>query len=158
MNTEPSFNPDQAAALRQLRLRWGIALLVNLPLPFVTLPIVGSAWINQQPGSAAGQSMAAAVGIGIVALIVGTFARNQAYKADWKGDVIGPAGYVRGNTLFFAALTGGAIGLFVLSITGAWPAPIIAAAPIIVGLLIFNFPNGRPMKPAPPRLLDGDGL
>ena len=37
-------------------------------------------------------------------------------------------------------------------------APTFAAAPIIIGLLIFNFPNGRPMKPAPPRLLDGDGL
>lgn len=152
------FNPEQTVALKRLRLRWVIALLVNVPLPFVTLPIVGSDWINQQPGSVAGQSMTMAIGIGIVALITGIIARNQAYKAEWKGDVISPAGYVTGNTYLFLALTAGAIGLFVLSITGGWPAPTFAAAPIIIGLLIFNFPNGQPMKPAPPRLLDGDGL
>lgn len=102
--------------------------------------------------------MGLAVAIGLAALLAGHFARNQAYKADWKGNVIGPAGYIKGNTLFFAALTIGAIALFGLSTTGGWPAPTFAAAPIVIGLLIFNFPNGRPMQPAPPRLLDGESL
>ena len=158
MNNEPPPNPDQANALKQLRLRWAIALLINLPLPFVALPIVGSDWIDQQPGGGAGQSMGLAVAIGLAALLAGHFARNQAYKADWKGNVIGPAGYIKGNTLFFAALTIGVIALFGLSTTGGWPAPTFAAAPIVIGLLIFNFPNGRPMQPAPPRLLDGESL
>lgn len=158
MNNEPSFNSDQAAALKQTRLRWVIALLINLPLPFIALPIVGSEWIDQEPGSTAGQSMMIAILIGAAALITGHTSRNQAYKADWKGSVIGPAGYLKGNTLFFAALTGGAIALFALSITGGWPAPTFAAAPIVIGLLIFNFPNGKPMQPAPPRLLNEDRL
>lgn len=159
MNNKLTFNSDQAGALKQLRLRWGLALLVNLPLPFVTLPIVGSDWINQQPGGQAGQAMALAVVIGLAAIIVGHVARSQAYKAHWQGDVIGPTGYVKGNTLFFAALTGGALALFGLSVLGGWPAPTFAAAPIIIGLLIFNFPNGRPMQPAPPRMeIDGDSL
>ena len=158
MNNELPLNPSQEKALKQIRLRWALALLVNLPLPFIALPIVGGDWVDQQPGGAATNAMMIAVVIGFGAVVLGLFARNQAYKADWKGPVIGPDGYVRGNTYFFAALTGGAVGLFLLSVTGGWPAPTFAAAPIVIGLLIFNFPNGRPMQPAPPRSLDGDGL
>jgi hypothetical protein len=156
VNNEPTFNSNQAAALRQLRLRWGVALLINLPLPFVALPIVGSAWIDQEPGGAAGQSMLLAVVVGAACLVAGHIARNQAYKAHWQGDVITPDGYVKGNTAFFVALTAGAFALFGLSVTGGWPAPTFAAAPVVIGLLIFNFPNGRPMQPAPLRPLDGD--
>jgi vacuolar-type H+-ATPase subunit I/STV1 len=158
VNNEPTFNPKQSEALKQTRQRWAIALLVNLPLPFIALPLVGSDWLEQEPNSVAGRAMMLAVVIGVAALIVGHMARNQAYKSDWKGNVIGPDGYRLGNTYFFAALSAGALGLFVLSITGGWPAPTFTAAPIVIGLLIFNFPNGRPMQPAPPRLLDGDGL
>ncbi|MGB1123820.1 MAG: hypothetical protein ACPG4Q_01320 [Phycisphaeraceae bacterium] len=157
MSDQP-FNSEQKSALQQLRLRWVIALVINLPLPFIAMPIVGSEWLSKEPSGAAGQSMLMAVVLGAAALLVGHFSRNQAYKADWKGELIGPEGYVKGNTFFFAALTGGAIGLFLLSISGGWPAPTFAAAPIVIGLLIFNYPNGRPMQPAPPRLLDGDGL
>ena len=157
MSDQP-FNSEQKSALQQLRLRWVIALVINLPLPFIARPIVGSEWLSKEPSGAAGQSMLMAVVLGGAALLVGHFSRNQAYKADWKGELIGPEGYVKGNTFFFAALTGGAIGLFLLSISGGWPAPTFAAAPIVIGLLIFNYPNGRPMQPAPPRLLDGDGL
>ena len=159
MNTnEPPFNPAQAAALKQLRLRWGIALLTNLPLPFIALPIAGSDWINQEPGGAAAQSMGFTIAIGLIALGAGHVLRIQAYKADWKADAIGPGGYVRGNSHFFAVLTAGALAIFTLSVGGAWPAPIFAAAPVLIGLLIFNFPNGKPMRPAPPRLLDGEEL
>ena len=158
MNPELPFTPEQTAALRQTRLRWAIALIVTVPLPFIALPITGSGWVEQQPGSDASQSMMYAVLIGIASLLAGHVARNQAYKADWKGEVIGPAGYLKGNTLFFAALTVGALALFALSVLGGWPAPTFTAAPIVIGLLVFNFPNGRPMQPTPPRLGDGDSL
>lgn len=157
VNNETSFNSTQAAALTQTRLRWAIALVINLPLPFVALPIVGSDWVEQQPGGAATNAMLLAIFIGLVSLGLGHVARNQAYKADWKGEVIGPAGYTKGNTYFFAALTAGALALFGLSVTGGWPAPTFAAAPVVIGLLIFNFPNGRPMQPAP-FSLDGEDL
>lgn len=158
MNIQASFNPEQEQALRRIRLRWALALLINLPLPFIALPIAGSDWVNEQPGGVATNAMMIAIVVGFASVMLGLFARNQGYKADWKGPVIGPDGYVKGNTYFFAAITGGAIGLFLLSTLGGWPAPTFAAAPIVIGLLIFNFPNGRPMQPAAPRLLDGDGL
>lgn len=139
-------------------MRWALAMVICLPLPFIALPIVGSDWVNQQPGSNANQTMMIAIAIGAIALVLGHVSRNQAYKAHWKADVITPTGYLIGNTRFFASVTLGSITLFTLSVLGGWPAPIFAAAPLIIGLLIFNFPNAKPMLPAPPRLLDGERL
>lgn len=151
------FSPEQAIALRRLRLRWLVALMTNLPLPFIVLPITGSAWLEQQPGGAASQAMLLAVVLGVGSVLLGLFTRNQVYKANWRGEVISPDGYVKANTLLFAAINCGAYALFVLSVVKSYPAPTFAAAPVYAGLLAFNFPNGRPMQPAPPRIdLDGD--
>lgn len=158
-NNDPTFNPDQTAALRRTRIYWAAALLINLPLPFIALPITGSDWISQQPGNAAKNAMLLALVIGAGSLVLGLFARNQIYKANWSADVITPAGYVKANTAFFIAATLGALGLFVLSVVTNYPAPTFAAAPIVIGLILFNFPNGKPMLPAPPRIgNDGDRL
>lgn len=150
------FNPEQAAALKRLRVRWLVALFVNLPLPFVALPITGSAWIEQAPGDAAQSVMFAAIILGGVAVAAGLFTRNQVYKAHWQGEVVTPKGYLKANTIFFAAVTAGALVLFLLSIINRYPAPTFAAAPIVIGLLALNFPSGKPMRPAPPRI-DPDG-
>ncbi len=154
---EQTFNDEQANALRQTRLRWLLALLINLPIPFIALPIAGSDWIEQQPGGQAANAMLLAILIGVGAVLGGLFTRNQIYKSHWRGEAIAPAGYLRANTAFFIALTLGALGVFLLSVLGGYPAPTFAAAPIVIGLLVFNFPNGAPMRPAPPRIdLDGD--
>ena len=154
---EQTFNNDQARALRQTRLRWLVALLINLPLPFIALPIAGSDWIEQQPGGQAANAMLLAILIGGGAVLVGLFTRNQVYHSHWQGEVVVPAGYLKANTVFFTALTLGALGVFLLSVLGGYPAPTFAAAPVVIGLLVFNFPNGAPMRPAPPRIdLDGD--
>jgi len=155
--SDPSFNPEQAAALRKTRLRWVAALIVNLPLPFIAQPLASTDWLTQMPGHDNKQTMLLAVAVGVAAVLVGLFTRNQFYKAHWQGDVIRPVGYIKGNTAFFIATTAGAMGLFLVSAVAAYPAPIIAAAPVVFGLLLYNFPNGRPMLPAPPRIgIDGD--
>lgn len=157
--TNPTLNPDQAAALKRLRLRWLAALLTNAPLPFIALPVTGSDWLEQQPGEQATQTMIVAILIGAAMIFGGLFARNQAYKAAWRNDVVEPPGYLKGNTLLFAAINGAAAVLFAISLITGYPAPTFAAAPIFVGLLAMNFPNGRPMKPAAPRIgRDGEGL
>lgn len=153
---DTSLANEQADSLRQTRLRWFVALLLNLPLPFIALPITGSAWIEQQPGGAAANSMLTAIVIAAAAVLVGLFTRNQIYKANWQGQAITPAGYRKANTIFFIAVTAGALGVFVLSLTTAYPAPTFAFALIFLGLLALNFPNGKPMQPAPPRM-DHDG-
>lgn len=154
MKHDPPFNPEQKAALKRLRARWLAALLTNAPLPFIALPITGSAWIEQPPGERATQVMLYAVMVGVLALLAGLFMRNQAYKAHWRGEVVEPAGYLKGNTLLFAMINGAAAVLFGISIVNDYPAPTFAAAPVFIGLLAINFPNGRPMRPAPPRLGD----
>ena len=143
--------------MKQLRLRWLVALAINLPLPFIALPITGSDWIQQQPGGPAAQAMMTAIVVGGAALIAGLFARSQCYKAHWRGDVVEPAGYLQGNTRFFFAACVAGLALLAISLIARYPAPTFAAAPVLIGLLVFSFPNGRPMRPAPPRIgIDGD--
>lgn len=156
--SDPSFNPDQTAALKQLRLRWMVALLTNAPLPFITLPITGSEWIEQSPGDDATNALLIAALIGFAAVVGGVYSRNQAYKAFWRGSLVEPAGYLKGNTLFFVAVNSAAYALFLISITTGYPAATFAAAPILIALLAMNFPNGKPMRPAPPRIGEDGGL
>ena len=149
---EHTFNHEEHAALRQLRLRWLVALLITAPMPFAVLPITGSDWVQQQPDGSASNTMLFAILIGGAAVVAGLFTRNQLYKANWQGNLVTPAGYLKANTICFACILAGAIGLFILSVITRYPAPTFAAAPIFIGLLIFNVPTGRPMRPTPPRI------
>ena len=159
MKNNSPFNPEQTTALKQLRLRWLVALLTNAPLPFIALPVTGSDWLEQRPDGAATQAMMFALVVGVASLFIGLFVRNQAYKAHWRGEVVEPAGYLKGNTLFFLAVNTGAAAMFLISVVTGYPAPTFAAAPVFIALLVLNFPNGKPMKPAPPRIgTDGESL
>lgn len=156
---EQPFNPEQQSALKQTRLRWVIALLVNLPLPFIVQPLIAGDWLDKAPSEDNSQVMLYAAVLGVAAVLVGMFTRNQFYKAHWQGEVIRPAGYLKGNTAFLFAVTLGSLGILAMSAFAQYPAPTVAAAPVVFALLVFNFPNGRPMLPAPPRIdLDGDKL
>lgn len=153
MNLDPSnWTVEQSTVLKRLRLRWGLTLIVNAPLPFVALPITGSNWVGQQPGQAAANAMMFSIVFGVAALAIGMFTRNQIYKANWKGEVVSPAGYLKANVIFFIAVTVGAFAIFLLGVLNRYPAPTFAAAPIVIGLLVFNFPTGKPMRPALPRI------
>ncbi len=143
---------DPSTALRSTRLRWLLTLLITSPLPFIVLPITGSDWLTQQPGSSASNAMLLSALIAGGLLLLGLFTRNQMYKANWRGEAVTPAGYLKGNTLLFAAVALAAASLMLISIVTGFPAPTFAAAPLLVGLLIFNFPTGKPMQPTPPRL------
>ena len=78
------------------------------------------------------------------------FIRNQIYKSHWQGNVITPAGYRRGNIIFFAMID---VIMFV-AILGT------LLSGLLVGLLaaagagvvqVINYPSGGPMRPTPPR-------
>lgn len=155
---DPIFNPDQAAAIRRLRLRWLATLATVLPLPFIALPLTGSGWLEEQPSGLATQAIVIAFALGLGGVLVGLFTRNQAYKAAWRGEVVGPDGYLKGNTCFLSGIGFAAGAMFLVSVLIDYPAPTFAAAPVLAGLLALNFPNGKPMLPAPPRIgIDGDG-
>lgn len=156
MNTELPFNQVQRRFLRKTRGSWFFSMLSQLPLPFILLPLTGTQWIEEQPDAAARQAMFLSLLIGAVAVVAGFFRRNQVYKANWRGDVIQPGGYYRANNQFFLCLSYGALMIALISGLSRYPAPTLAAAPIFAALMVFSFPSGRPMLPAPPRI-DNDG-
>lgn len=158
MNNEPPFNESQRLALRKTRGIWFGALCIQLPMPFIILPATQTEWIEHAPSGEAKQAMVLAAIFGIISLIVGMYRRNQIYKEHWRGDVIQPDGYRRGEMAFLYSLTVGALAIFMTSFLAHYPAPTIAAAPILLGLMFMNFPNGKPMRPAPPRIGEDGGL
>ena len=146
--------PQTQAALRRVRLYWWAAICTIAPLPFVVLPITGAGWLDVLPQEAypsAKRFTVMTLILGAALAAAGLLARNQAYKAHWRGDVVTPAGYTRGNGLFFALLASGAVGIALAGAAVGYPAPTFTAAPVYIGLLIFNRPNGRPMQPHTPR-------
>ena len=148
----------QDAALQRARTYWWAALLVVVPLPFVILPMTGAAWLDAAPSDAfPGGSRFTIMSLLFAAALamLGMFARNQAYKSGWQGDLVTPAGYVRGNLYFFAALVIGAVGIAIAGVKVGYPAPSFAAAPVYFGLLILGKPNGKPMHAHPPTTRDG---
>ncbi|MEM9415611.1 MAG: hypothetical protein AAGA29_09070 [Planctomycetota bacterium] len=143
----------QDAALQRARSYWWAALMVVIPLPFVILPVTGADWLNVAPGDAfpggARFTIMSFIAAGSLAML-GMFARNQAYKSNWQGDVVTPGGYARGNLYFFAAIVLGAVGIALAGVKVGYPAPSFAAAPVYFGLLLLSKPNGKPMQPHPP--------
>lgn len=154
-------SPEQHRALTRIRLLWGLTLALVLPMPFVagavTASASGMAWVETKQSGAAASWNNTALTIGVGLLLAGLYARNQVYKANWRGDVVAPAGYVRGNGVLFAAIA--AAGLVALAV-GIWqglPTASYQGAIVLAGLLVFNFPSGRPMRPQPPRIgTDGE--
>ena len=156
--SDPQFNSEQAHALRATRWWWGLAVFVCAPLPFLVQPLADSSdWLERMPVAEESRAMTMALIAGAFAVFVGLFARNQAYKAGWRGEVVEPAAFTRGNMLFYAAVTVGALLIFAVALVSRFPAPSLTAAPIVLGLLVFNFPNGKPMLPAPPRIGEDEG-
>lgn len=155
-DNQNNLTPAQTQALKQTRRRWLIAIATNAPLPFLALPFTGTQWIEEQPGQAAMQALAVALVLGIIGVFGGLFARNQTYKAHWQADAVTPAGYLRGNTIFFIAVNAGAFAVFLAGIITGYPAATFAAAPVFIGLLAMNLPSEKPMLPAAPRI-DFDG-
>lgn len=149
----------QDAALQRAKTYWLAAMIVVVPLPFVVLPMTGSGWLDVAPGDAfpgGGRFTVMSLLFAAALAMLGMFARNQAYKSGWQGEIVTPAGYLRGNLYFFAALAVGAVGLAVAGVKVGYPAPSFAAAPVYFGLLILGRPNGKPMQPHPPTVDNGD--
>ncbi|XAL98524.1 50S ribosome-binding GTPase [Phycisphaeraceae bacterium D3-23] len=133
-------SPTQDAALQRARSYWLAALFIVVPLPFLILPMTGAAWLNAAPGDAfPGGTRFTLMSLGFAAALamLGMFARNQAYKSSWQGDIVTPAGYVRGNLYFFAALVIGAVGIALAGVKTAYPRAQLRR-------------SARLLRPAPP--------
>jgi hypothetical protein len=91
-------------------------------------------------------------GMLVVGVPVGYFIRMQIYKKNWKEDAIAPGGYFTGNLVLWAIIEGATIA----SLTGClvsqalWPCFIPAI--VGMGLMVINFPTGRPLQPVKPGL------
>lgn len=141
------------AAVTSLRIIWGALIVGQVFLA----GIVGTLAKPDEPWDAEIGRWLLYLSAGLVLLLapLGYFVRNQTYKAGWRGDVITPGAYVRGNVALFAMMEGAAMVAMISALFSGdlLPSLLIAAAALVVQLI--NFPTGKPLEPTPPVFADG---
>jgi len=140
---QPITDPKQA--LFTSRLIWFAMIMGQLVFMLV---VVLAVWPG---GSYEGSEITMLMTYVNIAMLLTTvpvvfFVRNQIYKKNWQENRVTPQGYVTGNIVLFAGCEGVALfGIVVTMLHGSFGLPIVPAV-IALGVLAFNFPNGRPME------------
>lgn len=150
LDTGPSFNAEQSAVLKRLRVWAGAGIVFCALQPAAVLLLPGGS--PQQASSAQISANRAAIAAFVISVIIGISRRMQAYKAQWQKDVVTPQGYRKGISWYVGAVVLGhgaatLVGLWVGSLSASFDLSVFA-----IGLLVFGFPNGKPMLPHPPQL------
>ncbi len=141
---------DPRKVLWTIRVLWAALVLGVLAFGAAVGAIVFSGGL---PGaghqSAPADLLALIAGVMIVTLVpAGLFIRNQVYKRHWRENLVAPAGYFTGNLLLLAMLEGVAMFSIVATlIIGRFGWATLPGV-IALGLMLVNFPTGRPMQPA----------
>ncbi len=141
----------QASVLKRLRVIAACAIAVCALMPVAAVLVLGKESL-QKAGDNQASANRAAIAVFIAAAVFGIGGRMQAYKANWQGDVVTPAGYQKGILRYVGAVVA---GMGIATVIGLWvrhPSASIDLAIFALGLLVFGFPNGKPMLPQLPEL------
>ena len=141
--------PTAAGAIRMLRWFWAASIVGQIAFAALVVAIVGPEEPDQERAQ---RFFYMAIGLLPMGVGVGYFLRSQCYKQHWVRCAITPRGYRKGNLALLAAIEAvSVVTLIGAMITGdMWRPLLIVAVAIMVGAL--NFPTGRPMEPASPRI------
>ena len=146
--SSPQPGPSPEQALMTLRIIWFAMLMGPLGL------FIAAAIFRAQGSAPRGDSTVvsvltyAAIGLAFLGIPMGYLLRSQQYKANWRGDLITPQGYLTGNILLLAPCESPGLLAGVAFLLGApaWQAAIPLA--LAFTAMLANFPNGKPMRPA----------
>jgi hypothetical protein len=135
--------------LRTIRIVWG-AMLVGI----VTITVVLMMTLGQGGAVLDLPMRPVFLPMGMLMLLVpvGYFFRLQKYKAGWERLAVSQSAYFTGNFVLFALLEATAIVSVLLAVLTVDRQACMVTAAVAFGLLLVNYPNGRPMDPAEPRL------
>lgn len=143
---------DHKAALLTARILWLAFLTGQVVFAGVAFFLVSeSSPDHASPGLG---RLLTLISLGLLATAtpLAYFLRSQTYKAHWQTDAVTPGGFVKANVLFFALLEAPAVLSGVAAILGGVAMPNLVPLLCAVAIQLINFPHGRPMNPAEPRL------
>lgn len=141
---DPPHDPTPRQALLMSRVLWLGLVGAEVLFGIAVVMLVMRGVVPEHPAW-----YPALVYVGAGALVVLTplayFARNQLYKAHWRGRAVTPRGYVMGNLVWLVLLQGATLVnlLAVLVIGRVMPTLLLAVLALVVQ--IVNYPHGRPM-------------
>ena len=145
-------NMDPKRALLTARVIWAallagqVILLIVVTMMMGKVTGVGPAVINSLHFSS--------VGFLILAVPAAMFVRNQTYKKNWVGNRVTPQGYLRGNLILWAACEGASLLSLIVTLLAGALMPFVIPSAFSLAVLVVNFPNGAPMNPVEPELLN----
>ncbi len=140
------------AAIQKLRVVWAASAFGVVAAAAVAVGVTRS---HPDPGPVA----LGGVRVGVIALAVlialmgvGYYTRLQTYKAGWQRDAVTPSAYLKGNLVLFVLLVIAGLSAIALGTLVGDRFACFGIATAALAALLINFPNGQPMRPAPPRL------
>ncbi len=144
-------NVESRSHLSRLRIFWTAVLFGSLMELFAAMSFAARGTGNLPPEQVQIWLMVA-LGSLVVLSPVGLILRLQAYKQGWKGMVVEPAAYSRGNIRLFGCLFAiCSIAALTIIITRV-VVPTALILIVALGLHALNFPTGKPLRPVPPAL------
>ncbi|MEM1109804.1 MAG: hypothetical protein AAGH99_14050 [Planctomycetota bacterium] len=149
-DTAENVNP-----LMTIRVIWA-AILMGLITVAGIMAVIAGGDSSEEPavGGAEGLPIVTLLSAGLllIAIPMAYFLRNQTYKKNWAGDAVTPSGYITGNILFVAFLEAPGIVSAIAMVVHGGVFPHVLPMIVAAGIILANFPTGRPMNPAEPRL------
>ncbi len=153
-NDSPQPLHDPKQALTALRMVWGAMIVTIIGMAAFLFYLVKQGTVETQPETAT-FLFKTCLGSFFIVTPIAYFFRLQCYKRNWKGNVVTPFGYFVGNIVLFGVCEGWAVlGLVAVHMSGNFGMPELLPSVLALGLLALNFPNGLPMEPRGPELLD----
>lgn len=146
------FDAVQKAVLRRARILAGFSIAACALMPVGVVFALGKAALGQAPTDNQVSANRAGIAVFVAAAIVGVSLRMQTYKANWQGDVVTPAGYAKAMHRYVGAVVVGLLATSCISVAVGHPSAAIDLPVFAIALLVFGFPNGKPMLPQPPDL------
>ncbi len=152
LETPLPFTPEQQGVLKRARAAFVAAIAACALMPVGVVVGLGPEAVGHQATDNQVSAGRAAIAVFIAGAVVAIGLRMQTYKAHWQGDAVTPAGYAKAMRRFAAAVAAGLAGACAISLAVGHPAGALYPPVFAIGLLVFGFPNGKPMLPQPPEL------
>jgi len=152
LETPPPFTLEQQGVLKRARAFFGAVIGACVLMPIGVVVALGPEAAKAQANDNQVSAGRAAIAVFIAGAVVAVGLRMQTYKANWQGDAVTPSGYAKAMRRFAVAVCTGLAGACAISLGVGHPAGALYPPIFAVGILVFGFPNGRPMLPQPPEL------
>jgi hypothetical protein len=152
-------DPNLVAAKRMLlttRVMWFALIAGELMAVMGVALLISKGMVAPVKAEVAAKMLIVSWAMVLTAVPLGYFMRMQAYKKNWRADVIAPQGYLVGNLILWALCEACSLVTIAFALLEGTLWPSLVPSLVALSVQVYNFPDGRAMFPpgATPRASD----